>query len=69
MLDEEDYGVRVVRAFDQFSVGRVIKPYGAHRQALIRGKWVEVIEPPAENLRTRQLKASLAKAAIKPPTE
>lgn len=41
-----DYGVRVIRAYAQFSVGRVIYPNGIQREMLLRGGWVEPVASP-----------------------
>lgn len=42
----KDYGVRVIRAFSQFSVGRIIFPPGTQRERLLRGNMVEVVKAP-----------------------
>lgn len=45
-----DPGVRVIRAFGNFSVGHVLYPPGLYRDALIAGGWVEPIERPTSRL-------------------
>lgn len=41
-----DQGVRVVKAYGQFSVGRVIWPNGMERQRLLSSGFVEVVKAP-----------------------
>lgn len=42
-----DYGVRVIRAYEQRRVGQVFFPPGALRQALVQRGFVERIKAPA----------------------
>lgn len=42
-----DYGVRIIRAFGQFSVGNVIFPPGTQRSDLIRRGMVELVKAPS----------------------
>ena len=43
-----DHGVRVVVAFGQHSVGRILFPPAAFRQVLIARGFVVPVEPPPE---------------------
>lgn len=46
MTAGKDYGVRVVRAYQQFSVGAVIFPTGVLRQRLIQMGFAVPVEAP-----------------------
>lgn len=46
MMGPGDYGVRVIRPYAQFSVGRVIYPSALLREKLVQQKWVEPVAPP-----------------------
>jgi hypothetical protein len=46
----EDLGVRVILAYDNMTVGRVIFPPGMLRQQLLRTHRVEVVTPEPEYL-------------------
>ena len=45
MFAQQDYGVRVIRAYANQSVGRIIFPNGLERGALLKGGWVEIVVP------------------------
>lgn len=49
MQANRDYGVRVIRAFDFWSVGDIFFPTGLHRSHLIDCGYVEPVKPPAEH--------------------
>jgi hypothetical protein len=44
-----DYGVRVIRAYENRLVGQVFYPTGLLRDALVRKGLVERVQPPAED--------------------
>jgi hypothetical protein len=46
METDKDYGVRVIRPFGQFSVGRIIFPPGTQRQTWLRSNMVEAVKAP-----------------------
>lgn len=46
MIAGKDYGVRIIRAYQQFSVGAVIFPTGMLRQRLIQTGFAVPEEPP-----------------------
>lgn len=46
MQSGKDYGVRVVRAWGMFSVGKIIFPEGGYRSDLLRRGWVELVKAP-----------------------
>lgn len=49
MVAGKDYGVRIVRAYQQFSVGAVIFPTGVLRQRLVQGGFAVPEEPAASS--------------------
>ena len=54
-MPEQDLGVRVIHAYSNMTVGRVIFPPGMLRQQLLRGGLVEVV---TEEYPDEQIKAS-----------
>lgn len=46
MLTSNDYGVRVIRAYETRRVGQVFFPPGLLRDALVRGGFVERVKAP-----------------------
>jgi hypothetical protein len=50
----KDHGVRVVRAYGNMAVGRIIFPPNMLRQKLIQEHWVEAVMPP--EYQDRQIK-------------
>ncbi len=42
-----DYGVRIVRAYGEYSVGQIIFPTGLMRSHLVGGGWCEPVKPQA----------------------
>lgn len=47
MMASQDYGVRVIVAYDSFSVGDVLFPDGMFRSHLLDRGLVERVKPPA----------------------
>jgi len=45
MRAERDYGVRIIRPYDNFSVGQVVFPFAADRARLIKNGFAEKVEP------------------------
>lgn len=45
MMQEGDYGVRVIRPYANMTVGRVIYPPGLLRDKLVKGGFVERLAP------------------------
>jgi hypothetical protein len=43
----KDYGVRVIRPFQQFQTGFVMFPAAIYRNALLAHGWVEEVKPEA----------------------
>lgn len=64
MLAQQDYGVRVVRAFLNHSVGRIIFPPGAYRQKLLEGRWVEIVVPEVPFEMTEDVSAAPMNRAV-----
>lgn len=48
MTAQRDYGVRVVVAYSNMTVGRVIFPFGMERQELVRKGLVVPVKPEEE---------------------
>lgn len=44
----KDYGVEVIRPFNQFQVGFIMFPPAMYRDALLKGRWVKPVEPQAD---------------------
>lgn len=47
-MTAQDYGVRVVRAYSNMTVGRIIWPPGVLRDRLVATGFVERVQPPAK---------------------
>jgi hypothetical protein len=59
-----DYGVRVIRAYENRRVGQVFYPTGLLRDALVRKGLVERVQPPAEESLAEE--APLLDRALRP---
>jgi len=55
-MPEQDYGVRVLHAYGNMTVGRVIFPFGMERGQLLKAGLVEVVTPP--EYQDEEIKAS-----------
>lgn len=60
-MTEQDYGVRVLHAWSNMTVGRVIYPPMMLRQELVKRGLVEVVQPEADEKPVLRRKSYITK--------